>query len=70
MGEKGNLGNVAINGLALPGVFISSNSFDSQTEKFLHDLNIKHEVVDASEFLRSGGSVHCLTNELNLSDKL
>ena len=57
------LGNMAINGLSLPGVFISSFKFSDKIERILENRGITHIIADVSEFHKSGGSVHCLTNE-------
>ena len=64
VGISNNLGSLAINGLAIRDYFISGAPFDLKTEELLKKLGIKHLVSSTTEFVKSGGSVHCLTNEL------
>ena len=65
IGVKGNVGNFAVNALALPGVLIRPNHFtNSKIEEELELLGIKQVITPTSQFQLSGGSVHCLTNEL------
>ena len=65
IGIKGNIGNFAVNALALPGVLIRPNHFTNNTiEEKLEQLGVKQVITPTSQFQLSGGSVHCLTNEI------
>lgn len=61
-----HLGNLAINCLSLPGVLIGGSRFTTKdVEPKLKALGIKYLVTSVSQFTQfSGGSIHCLTNEL------
>jgi len=49
----------------LPGQLIGAAEFKSKTVRAaLTEHNITHSVVSLTQFHLSGGSVHCLTNEL------
>ena len=63
---NGVLGTLAINFLALPGVIVGGDRFQTRgLAARLKALGIKHLVTPVSQFTGfSGGSVHCLTNEL------
>ena len=64
-GNNGKNASFAINSFSSAGLIISSNKFsDHQIESELESLDVKHEVVPVSQFQLSGGSIHCLTNEL------
>ena len=55
----------AMNGLTLPGLFIGSKNFNQkQISDFALSNNIIFDSTSVSQFNLSGGSVHCLTNEL------
>ena len=55
----------AMNGLTLPGLFIGSKNLNQkQISDFALSNNIIFDYADVSQFNLSGGSVHCLTNEL------
>ena len=55
----------AMNGLTLPGLFIGSKNFNQkQISDFALSNNIIFDSANVSQFNLSGGSVHCLTNEL------
>ncbi len=55
----------AANALPLPGVLIHPNQFSDKTIKTrLLSIGIEQVVTPTSQFQLSGGSVHCLTNEL------
>jgi N-dimethylarginine dimethylaminohydrolase len=55
----------AINGLTLPGLFIGSKKLNQkQISDFALSNNIVFDSTSVSQFNLSGGSVHCLTNEL------
>ena len=55
----------AMNGLTLPGLFISSEKLN---HKAIIDFGLENDITfdftSVSQFNLSGGSVHCLTNEL------
>lgn len=61
-----SLGNLAINCLSLPGLLIGGGRFSTPgIEEKLTAMGIKYLVTPVSQFTQfSGGSVHCLTNEL------
>ena len=55
----------AMNGLTLPGLFIGNKNFNQkQISDFALSNNIIFDSASVSQFNLSGGSVHCLTNEL------
>jgi len=55
----------AMNGLTLPGLFIGSKNLNQkQISDFALSNNIIFDSTSVSQFNLSGGSVHCLTNEL------
>ena len=65
IGSSKNIGSLAVNNLSVPGLLISSSRFsDSSVIEKLDSMNIKMEVSQVSQFQLSGGSIHCLTNEL------
>ncbi len=64
IGDGKSLGNMAVNGLSLPGVFVSSFKFSDSVEEKIRNLQIQHIIANVSEFHKSGGSVHCLTNQV------
>ena len=65
IGTSKELGSFAANALPLPGVLIRPNYFsDPSIDKKLEDIGIKIIVASTSQFQLSGGSVHCITNEL------
>ena len=65
IGTDNNLGSLAVNSFCAPGLLISSSNYsDFSVEKKLESLEVKTEVCPVSQFQLSGGSVHCLTNEL------
>tara|TARA_Y200000002_G_scaffold375242_1_gene377209 strand:+ start:36 stop:626 length:591 start_codon:yes stop_codon:yes gene_type:complete len=55
----------AMNGLTLPGLFVGSKNLN---QKQISDFALSNKVIfdstNVSQFNLSGGSVHCLTNEL------
>jgi len=58
-------GRISVNCLALPGVLIGGSKFLTKgIEKQLKKLDITHAVSPITQFLLSGGGIHCLTNEL------
>ena len=63
--EKSLKARAAMNCLTLPGILISTAEIDDdRTIEFINNNNIRFIVSDVSQFNLSGGSVHCLTNEL------
>ncbi len=65
IGYNSNVGSLAVNNLSTPGLLISSNKFsDPSLIKELNKMKIRLEISPVSQFQLSGGSVHCLTNEL------
>jgi N-dimethylarginine dimethylaminohydrolase len=55
----------AMNGLTLPGLFIGSKNLNQkQISDFALSNNVIFDSTSVSQFNLSGGSVHCLTNEL------
>ena len=65
IGTTNKLGSFAVNCLPLPGQLIGAAEFKSETVRTaLTEHNITHSVVSLTQFHLSGGSVHCLTNEL------
>ena len=65
IGSDKKIGSLAVNNLSVPGLLISSSRFsDPSLIEDLDNLNIKMEVSPVSQFQLSGGSIHCLTNEL------
>ena len=59
------IGNFAANALPLPGVLIRPNNFtDPSIDEKLMDMGIDRIITPTSQFQLSGGSVHCMTNEL------
>ena len=65
IGTSDFLGSLAVNSFCAPGLLISSSHYsDFSVGKKLEILGVKTEVCPVSQFQLSGGSVHCLTNEL------
>ena len=65
IGTDNDLGSLAVNSFCAPGLLISSSNYsDFFVGKKLESLDVKTEVCPVSQFQLSGGSVHCLTNEL------
>ena len=65
IGYKKNLGTLAVNSLQLPGILISPSEFsDSEIIKKLDRLAIKRIVSPTSQYMLSGGSIHCITNQI------
>ena len=55
----------AMNGLTLPGLFIGSKKLNQKPiSDFALSNGITFDSTEVSQFNLSGGSVHCLTNEL------
>ena len=65
IGINNNIGSLAVNNFSAPGLLISSSKFsEPSVEKYLKTKKIKIETSPVSQFQLSGGSIHCLTNEL------
>ena len=65
IGTTHKLGTFAANALPLPGILIRPDYFSNPTiDEKLKDLGIKTIVTSTSQFQLSGGSIHCITNEL------
>ena len=65
VGTDDYLGSLAVNSFCAPGLLISSSHYsDFSVEEKLDSLEVKAEVCPVSQFQLSGGSVHCITNEL------
>ena len=67
IGTGDHLGSLAVNSFCAHGLLISSSNYsDCSVEQKLDSLGVKTEVCPVSQFQLSGGSVHCLTNELKM----
>ena len=65
IGINNNLGSLAVNNFSAPGLLISSSKFsEPSVAKYLNTKKIKIKINPVSQFQLSGGSIHCLTNEL------
>ena len=65
IGTGKKVGSFAANALPLPGSLIRPNQFsDPSIDEKLMDMGIKVIINPTSQFQLSGGSVHCITNEL------
>ena len=65
IGTDSLLGSLAVNSFCAPGLLISSSNYtDAAVRNKLENLGVKTEICSVSQFQLSGGSVHCLTNEL------
>ena len=65
IGTAESLGSLAVNSFCSPGLLVSSCDYSNElVRKKLNQLNIKVEICPVSQFQLSGGSIHCLTNEL------
>ncbi|MBC8256392.1 MAG: hypothetical protein H8E85_03705 [Candidatus Marinimicrobia bacterium] len=65
IGIGNQLGSFAVNCLPLPGILLGSAPFISKSVNLAFaEHNINHSIVPLTQFRLSGGSVHCLTNEL------
>ncbi|MDA9946258.1 arginine deiminase-related protein [Candidatus Marinimicrobia bacterium] len=65
IGSKNKLGSLAVNSFSSPGLLISSVKYSSSfARKKLSELQITLEECPVSQYQLSGGSVHCITNEL------
>tara|TARA_B100000575_G_scaffold83553_1_gene65781 strand:- start:1293 stop:2171 length:879 start_codon:yes stop_codon:yes gene_type:complete len=65
LGTKVQAGRFAVNALPLPGILLRPNYFSNPAiDEQLGKLGIKTKITPTSQFQLSGGSVHCVTNEL------
>ena len=65
LGTKNQTGRFAVNALPLPGILLRPNYFSNPAiDEQLSELGIKIKITPTSQFQLSGGSVHCVTNEL------
>ena len=65
IGTNEKLGTFSVNCLPLPGLLIRPNYFsDPSIDKKLNSIGIKVIISTMSQFQLSGGSIHCVTNEL------
>lgn len=65
IGTNERLGTFAANALPLPGILIRPDYFsDASIDKKLNILGVKVIITPTSQFQLSGGSIHCITNEL------
>lgn len=63
-------GRLVVNCLPLPGILIGGGTFITPgVEEKIAALGINHVTTPATQFLLSGGGIHCLTNELFFGDK-
>jgi len=65
LGTAKKAGRFAINSLPLPGTIFRPDYFSIPSiDERLSDFGIKVKITPTSQFQLSGGSVHCITNEL------
>ena len=65
LGTKRQTGKFAVNALPLPGVLFRPDYFSNPIiDEQLSELGIKIRITPTTQFQLSGGSVHCVTNEL------
>ncbi|MDP6570518.1 MAG: arginine deiminase-related protein [Candidatus Marinimicrobia bacterium] len=65
IGSNGVLGSFAVNCLPLPGILIGCAPFKNDAiNAGLKNHGVQHVITPLTQFRLSGGSVHCLTNEL------
>ena len=65
IGTKNKLGNFSVNALPLPGVLIRPHKFTDPTiDEKLSKIGVKCIITPTTQFELSGGSIHCVTNEL------
>ena len=65
LGTEKEAGKFAVNALPLPGVIVKSDYFSNPIiYERLGELGIEIKISLTSQFQLSGGSVHCVTNEL------
>ena len=65
IGTKSKVGSFATNALPLPGALIHPSPFSNpDIDKRIMKMGVDVVINPTSQFQLSGGSVHCLTNEL------
>ena len=65
IGTKSKVGNFAANALPLPGTLIRPGPFTNPyIDEKIMEMGINVVITPTSQFQLSGGSIHCLTNEL------
>ena len=65
IGTKSKVGSFATNALPLPGTLIHPSPFSNpDIDKKIMKMGVDVVINPTSQFQLSGGSVHCLTNEL------
>ena len=65
MQRNDEMGCFAANALPLPGVLISPNHFtDRKIDDKLEKMGVIRIVTRTTQFELSGGSIHCITNEI------
>jgi len=65
IGTKSKVGSFAANALPLPGTLIRPSPFSNpDIDMKIMEMGINVVISPTSQFQLSGGSVHCLTNEL------
>ena len=65
LGTEKQTGRFAVNTLPLPGVILKPDYFSNPIiDEKLNELGISVKITPTSQFQLSGGSVHCITNEL------
>ena len=65
IGTKSKVGSFAANALPLPGTLIRPGPFSNpDIDERIMEMGINVVIIPTSQFHLSGGSVHCLTNEL------
>ena len=65
LGTEKQIGKFAVNALPLPGVILKPDYFSNPIiDEKLERIRNKNKNLTTSQFQLSGGSVHCVTNEL------
>lgn len=65
IGIPSHPGSFAANALPLPGVLIGPNHFSDKTiDDHLAQMRVQRIVTPTTQFELSGGSIHCITNEI------
>ena len=65
IGTAANPGSFATNALPLPCVLIGPSHFsDRSIDERLADMGVQRIVTPTTQFELSGGSIHCITNEI------
>ncbi len=65
IGTKSKVGSFATNALPLPGTLIHPSPFSNpDIDERIMEMGVNVVINPTSQFQLSGGSVHCLTNEL------